>query len=69
MPYLWSEGLLVVGLLLLVPPVLAARRAAGRLRAARTATSEDLKERTGLIKARVAGIKVAVAQRLHRATE
>ena len=69
MQYLWSVGLLVVGLVLLVPVVIGASRSARRLSGARTAASADLKERTGLLKARVAGIKVAVAQRLHRATE
>ena len=69
MQYLWSVGLLVIGLVLLIPVVLGASRSASRLRGAREAASEDLRERTGLLKARVAGIRVAVAEWRHRATE
>lgn len=69
MLYLWIEGLVALGLLSLLPLVLGASRSASRLRGAREAVSEDLKERTGLLRARVAGIRVAIAEWRHRATE
>lgn len=63
MPYVTSLVLLGVGLLLLVLLALNAYRVLGRFRAAQKQVFGDLRDRSGLLKARAAGIRVAIDER------
>ncbi|GAA2359400.1 hypothetical protein GCM10009854_42590 [Saccharopolyspora halophila] len=63
MPYVWTLVLLAVGLILLVWLLVRSFLDVRRFRAAQRRAARDFGERSGLIKARVAGLKVAFAQR------
>lgn len=63
MPYVTSLVLLGAGLLLLILLLLNAYRVLGRFRAAQKEVVDDLNDRSGMVKARVAGIRVAIDER------
>lgn len=63
MPYVTSLVLLGVGLLLLLLLLLNVYRVLGRFRAAQKEVAGDLDDRGGMVKARVAGIRVAIDER------
>lgn len=69
MPYVLSLVLLVVALLLLAGTAVATYRRVRRLQGVRREVTADVSDRVGLLRARVAGLRIAVAQRFGRATE
>ncbi|MER7011368.1 bacteriophage holin [Saccharopolyspora sp. NPDC000359] len=66
MPYVWSLVLLGAGLVLLVLLLVRVLREVGRFKAVQRQVAHDLADRSGLVKARVAGLKVAFAERRRR---
>ncbi|MEV0697309.1 bacteriophage holin [Saccharopolyspora sp. NPDC050389] len=66
MPYVWSLVLLVVGLVLLALLLVRLFRELRRFKSVQRQVFHDLDDRSGLVKARVAGLKVAFAQRRNR---
>jgi hypothetical protein len=66
-PYVLSLVLLAVGLLLLALLLVGAYRALRRVRAAQRQVVSDIRDRTGLLTARAAGVRVAITERLPRA--
>lgn len=64
MPYVVSILLLVLGLVLLVLRVLGVLRALRRFRSTQVEVAGHVEDRVGLLKARTAGVRVAVAERL-----
>lgn len=62
-------GLLVVGLVLLVLFLVRMFRSLRALRSAQKLVVGDVNDRAGLLKARVAGIRVRFAGRRHRAID
>ncbi|MEV0083540.1 bacteriophage holin [Saccharopolyspora sp. NPDC003752] len=66
MPYVWSLVLLVVGLVLLALLLVRLFRELRRFKAVQRQVFHDIDDRSGLVKARVAGLKVAFAQRRNR---
>ncbi|MEV5536177.1 bacteriophage holin [Saccharopolyspora shandongensis] len=66
MPYVWSLVLLAVGLVLLALLLVRLFRELRRFKAVQRQVLHDLDDRSGLVKARVAGLKVAFAQRRNR---
>lgn len=69
MPYVLSLGLLVLGLLLLLGVALTVYRALRRFEAGRMRVRSDVGERSGLLKARVAGLRVALDERRYRSID
>lgn len=69
MQYLWSLGLLVLGLVLLVLFLVGAFRALRRTRRVQRGAADYFGGQVGRIKARVAGIRAEIAERRHRAAE
>ncbi|GAA2807071.1 bacteriophage holin [Saccharopolyspora taberi] len=65
MPYVLSLVLLGLGLLLLLFLVIRMFAALRRFRAMQRRVVEDLDDRSGLLKARMAGVRVALAERRH----
>ncbi|WP_092775392.1 bacteriophage holin [Actinokineospora terrae] len=63
MPYLPSAALLLIGLALLGLLVLRVNRGVGRTRTVLAAAKATFGDETGLLRARVAGLRVAVAER------
>jgi hypothetical protein len=61
--------LLVLGLVLLVLFAVRSYRALRSLRSAQKIVVDDVNDRVGLLKARVAGMRVRLAQRRHRAID
>lgn len=66
MPYTWSLVLLAVGLVLLALLLIRLFRELRRFKTVQRQVFHDLGDRSGLVKARVAGLKVAFAQRRNR---
>lgn len=66
MPYVWSLVLLVLGLILLAALLLRMSRELRRFKSVQRRVAHDLDDRSGLVKARVAGLKVAFAERRNR---
>ncbi|GAA0514353.1 hypothetical protein GCM10011581_36470 [Saccharopolyspora subtropica] len=66
MPYVWSLVLLAVGLVLLALLLVRVVRGLRRFRSVQRQVVDDLNDRSGLVKARVAGLKVAFAERRRR---
>ncbi|PKW18892.1 bacteriophage holin [Saccharopolyspora spinosa] len=66
MPYTWSLVLLAVGLVLLAWLLIRLFRELRRFKAVQRQVFHDFGDRSGLVKARVAGLKVAFAQRRTR---
>jgi hypothetical protein len=65
----WSIVLLALGLLLLVLFLIRMYRTVRRFRAVEKHVAADLKDRSGLVKARMAGIRVGIAERRHRSID
>lgn len=63
MPYVLSLVLLGVGLLLLLVLLIRTIRVLGRVRALQKRVASDVGDRTGLLKARSAGLRVALSER------
>ncbi|NYH77099.1 hypothetical protein FHR84_000413 [Actinopolyspora biskrensis] len=63
MPYAFMAGLLVLALVLLTASLLVTLRSVRRFHAVRSAVTTDLADRAGLLRARVAGIGVALRRR------
>ncbi|MBM7775092.1 hypothetical protein JOD54_005296 [Actinokineospora baliensis] len=63
MPFLPSAALLVIGFALLGLLLVRVVRVLGRTRAVLTAAKATFGDETGLLRARTAGLRVAVAQR------
>lgn len=61
-----SIGLPVLGLVLLIGALSVPYRALRRFRTVRAQALEDVGERSGLLKARMAGLRVALDERRHR---
>ncbi|KAA5832045.1 bacteriophage holin [Saccharopolyspora hirsuta] len=66
MPYVWSLVLLGAGLVLLVLLLVRVLREVGRFKSVQRQVAHDLADRSGLVKARVAGLKVAFSERRRR---
>jgi hypothetical protein len=64
--YVVSLVLVAVGLLLLGLFLAKPLRALPRFRSAQAAAIGDVRDRAGLLKARTAGVRVAIAERLRR---
>ncbi|WP_245560322.1 bacteriophage holin [Actinopolyspora halophila] len=62
-PYAFMAGLLVLALVVLTASLLVTMRSFRRLHAARSAVTSDLADRAGLLRARVAGVGVALRRR------
>lgn len=62
-PYVFMAGLLVLALVVLTASLLVTLRSVRRLHATRSAVTSDLADRAGLLRARVAGVGVALRQR------
>ncbi|WP_084468315.1 bacteriophage holin [Actinokineospora inagensis] len=62
MPYLPSAALLLIGCALLGVFLVRALRVAGRARSVLAATRATVGDQTGLLRARAAGVRVAVAE-------
>lgn len=68
-PYFWSTVvLLALGVVLLVAFVVRMFGAVRRFRAAQKQVTDDVTDRAGLLRARVAAVRVAIAERRHGAT-
>jgi hypothetical protein len=65
-PYVLSLVLLAVGLILLVAFLVQAVRRLLRFRSLQQQVARDLGDRSGLVQARVAGLRVAFAERFRR---
>jgi len=65
-PYLPSVALVALGLLLLVALVVRAMRVLRAFRQTASMVATNTQDRTGLIRARSAALRVAFAQRRHR---
>ncbi|WP_092522529.1 MULTISPECIES: bacteriophage holin [Actinopolyspora] len=63
MPYAFTAGLLVLALVVLTASLLVTLRSVRRFHAARSAVTSDLADRAGMLRARVAGVGVALRQR------
>lgn len=63
MPYIWSLVLLVLGVVLLLAFLIRLFGALRRARAVQRRVVSDLEDRTGMLKARAAGLRVAVSER------
>lgn len=63
MPYVWTLVLLAVGLILLVWLLVRVFLDIRRFLAAQRQVARAIGDRSGLVKARIAGLKVAFAQR------
>ncbi|MBK0866992.1 MAG: bacteriophage holin [Saccharopolyspora sp.] len=63
MPYIWSLVLLVLGVVLLLAFLIRLFGALRRARAVQRRVVSDLADRTGMLKARAAGLRVAVSER------
>ncbi|MEU6131429.1 bacteriophage holin [Saccharopolyspora sp. NPDC047091] len=68
MPYVWSLVLFVVGVLLLLALLIRFFVLLRRVRAVQREVTEDVANRSGLLKARVAGLQVVLAERRKGAT-
>ena len=68
-PGVLALALAALGVVLLVVFVVRAVRTLRRFSAVRTLVSGDLHDRVGHLKARGAGLRVALEQRRHRAVE
>ncbi|GAA3356941.1 MULTISPECIES: bacteriophage holin [Saccharopolyspora] len=68
MPYVWSLVLFVVGVLLLLALLIRFFVLLRRVRAVQREVTADVSNRSGLLKARVAGLQVALAERRKGAT-
>lgn len=62
-PYVWSLVLLVLGVVLLLAFLIKSLRVLRRTLSVQRSALTDVKERTGLLKARIAGLRVAVTER------
>jgi hypothetical protein len=65
-PYVVSIVLLMLGLVLMVAYVLGVLRALGRFRSTQAEVTGHFQDRVGLLKARTAGVRVAIADRFPR---
>ena len=63
MPYIWSLVLLVLGVVLLLAFLIRLFGALRRTRAVQRRVVSDMADRTGMLKARAAGLRVAVSER------
>ncbi|GAA4618086.1 bacteriophage holin [Saccharopolyspora hordei] len=63
MPYVWSLVLLGAGLVLLVVLLVRLLREVKRFQSVQRQVAHDLADRSGLVKARAAGLGVALAER------
>lgn len=68
-PYVLSLVLLVVALLLLAATALATYRRVRRLQGVQREVTADIRDRFGLVRARMAGLRIAIAQRFGRTAE
>ncbi|MDR7303464.1 bacteriophage holin [Haloactinomyces albus] len=66
MSYVLSLGLSAVGLLLLLGVLMVTYRALRRFRVVQEHVRNDVDERSGLLRARAAGLRVAFAERRRR---
>lgn len=62
-PFVWTLVLLAVGLVLLVFLLVRTLMEVRRFRRVQRGATHDLADRSGMVKARVAGLKVALSQR------
>ncbi|MEV4729167.1 bacteriophage holin [Saccharopolyspora sp. NPDC049426] len=62
-PFVWTLVLLAVGLVLLVFLLVRTLMEVRRFRRVQRGAAHDLADRSGMVKARVAGLKVALSQR------
>lgn len=69
MPYVSSLVLLVLGLILLVLLLFKSLRVFSRFRAVQKQVATDIIDRSGLVKARMAGVRVALDERRRRAID
>lgn len=69
MPYVSSLVLLGLGVLLLALLLIKMYRALRRFRAVQKQVTADINDRSGLVKARMAGVRVAVGERRRRAVD
>ncbi|MBQ0926416.1 MULTISPECIES: bacteriophage holin [Saccharopolyspora] len=63
MPFVWTLVLLAVGLVLLVFLLVRTLMEVRRFRRVQRGAAHDLADRSGMVKARAAGLKVALSQR------
>ncbi|RRO18060.1 hypothetical protein EIL87_07300 [Saccharopolyspora rhizosphaerae] len=63
MPFVWTLVLLAVGLVLLVFLLVRTVLEVRRFKRAQRSAAHDLADRSGMVKARAAGLKVAISQR------
>ncbi|MEB3367159.1 bacteriophage holin [Saccharopolyspora mangrovi] len=63
MPFVWTLVLLAAGLVLLVFLLIRALLEVRRFQRVQRSAAHDLADRRGMVKARVAGLKVAISQR------
>ncbi|WP_243788798.1 bacteriophage holin [Saccharopolyspora gloriosae] len=63
MPYVWSLVLFVVGVLLLLAVLIRLFTLLRRVKKVQRAVAADVSNRSGLLKARIAGLQVALAER------
>ncbi|TDD88421.1 hypothetical protein E1202_14010 [Saccharopolyspora karakumensis] len=63
MPFVWTLVLLAVGLVLLVFLLVRTLMEVRRFRRVQRGVAHDLADRSGMVKARAAGLKVALSQR------
>lgn len=62
-PFVWTLVLLAVGLVLLVFLLVRTLMEVRRFRRVQRGVAHDLADRSGMVKARAAGLKVALSQR------
>jgi hypothetical protein len=62
-PFVWTLVLLAVGLVLLVFLLVRTLMEVRRFRRVQRGAAHDLADRSGMVKARAAGLKVALSQR------
>lgn len=62
-PFVWTLVLLAVGLVLLVFLLVRTLMEVRRFRRVQRVAAHDLADRSGMVKARAAGLKVALSQR------
>lgn len=63
MPYIWSLVLLVLGVVLLLGFLIRLFGALRRARAVQRRVVSDMSDQAGMLKARAAGLRVAVSER------
>lgn len=62
-PFVWTLVLLAAGLVLLVFLLIRTLLEVRRFQRVQRSAAHDLADRSGMVKARVAGLKVAISQR------